>query len=269
MLCNSLLSRFANQKNIKKRGNEIMQGLVLVGSAIKPESVKVQTLLENPTVANMVKKIKQYRDFADHELEVFDAYQFEGKIKDRENSLKRGEGAVLALKDQSVSLNILFAESGQEKQVHITGFVIQEDNDKQYFYKFQAKGQDIKLVLATEFDGKIKEQYLSNFDQKLFKYDENFKYGILDNENEVEAHISWKDGCLPGGYKWCGGKCHNYPDSGGDGSVINEVDACCMLHDYCYRYDWNTVDGCDDSLCECVKPYSYWAALFIQLYFCD
>jgi hypothetical protein len=29
-----------------------MQGLVLVGSAIKPESVKVQTLLENPALAN-------------------------------------------------------------------------------------------------------------------------------------------------------------------------------------------------------------------------
>lgn len=29
-----------------------MQGLVLVGSAIKPESVKVQTPLENPALAN-------------------------------------------------------------------------------------------------------------------------------------------------------------------------------------------------------------------------
>ncbi|KYD31658.1 MULTISPECIES: hypothetical protein [Anoxybacillaceae] len=47
-----------------------MQGLVLVGSAIKPESVKVQTPLENPALTNIVNKIKQYRDFADHKLEV-------------------------------------------------------------------------------------------------------------------------------------------------------------------------------------------------------
>ncbi|MBM7715242.1 hypothetical protein JOC94_002229 [Bacillus thermophilus] len=53
--------------------------------------------------------------------------------------------------------------------------------------------------------------------------------------------------CIFPGYNWCG------PGCSGPGAPVNDVDACCMRHDYCLQ---NNIHPCicDDEFMHCLKP---------------
>ncbi|UQD52194.1 phospholipase [Bacillus methanolicus] len=53
--------------------------------------------------------------------------------------------------------------------------------------------------------------------------------------------------CIFPGYKWCG------PGCSGPGAPINDVDACCKEHDYCYR-KYGSSCRCDRSFLDCLRP---------------
>ncbi|MEH7122403.1 Parvovirus coat protein VP1-like protein [Bacillus sp. JJ1773] len=52
--------------------------------------------------------------------------------------------------------------------------------------------------------------------------------------------------CIPG-YRYCG------PGCSGPGSPINEVDACCKLHDECY-WRYGRTRCCDQLFLNCLRP---------------
>jgi hypothetical protein len=52
--------------------------------------------------------------------------------------------------------------------------------------------------------------------------------------------------CIPG-YRWCG------PGCAGPGAPTNEVDACCKLHDECYRR-FGPTKRCDQQFQNCLRP---------------
>lgn len=52
--------------------------------------------------------------------------------------------------------------------------------------------------------------------------------------------------CMPG-YRYCG------PGCSGPGSPINEVDACCKLHDECYER-YGRTKRCDQLFQKCLRP---------------
>ncbi|WML27372.1 hypothetical protein [Neobacillus sp. OS1-33] len=100
--------------------------------------------------------------------------------------------------------------------------------------------------------------------------DESYQPGDLFNEASAQGF--W-DGCVTGGYLWCGKGC--YIDGNGCNGpyVYNpnnpDLDNCCRIHDCCY-YEGRTHASCDDSLCSCsirVDPFGV-ASTMIQLYFC-
>ncbi len=74
-----------------------------------------------------------------------------------------------------------------------------------------------------------------------------------------------KNGCLPGGYQFCGGNCGNYGDHGG-GSFVNYTDRCCSLHDDCYA-SGITKCKCDAMLLKCVAGELTVGSIAIRGYF--
>jgi len=53
--------------------------------------------------------------------------------------------------------------------------------------------------------------------------------------------------CMPG-YRWCG------PGCSGPGAPTNDVDACCKLHDECYRRFGGPSAYCDNIFINCMRP---------------
>ncbi|MBE6184432.1 Parvovirus coat protein VP1-like protein [Heyndrickxia ginsengihumi] len=49
------------------------------------------------------------------------------------------------------------------------------------------------------------------------------------------------------GYRWCG------PGCSGPGAPTNDVDACCKLHDQCYRR-YGQCAYCDELFMKCLRP---------------
>lgn len=109
-----------------------------------------------------------------------------------------------------------------------------------------------------------KEEYQTIM--KELPIDENYYPGKL---NETVQLQTWKNGCLAGGYMWCGGGCGGYPackNSTNDGK--NATDACCKRHDCCYgaaRVSYPDC-ACDIGLCYCVlgSPKTLWHDFIVQ-----
>lgn len=51
--------------------------------------------------------------------------------------------------------------------------------------------------------------------------------------------------CMPG-YNWCG------PGCSGPGAPTNDVDACCKMHDDCYKR-FGASPGCDQAFLNCLS----------------
>jgi hypothetical protein len=99
-----------------------------------------------------------------------------------------------------------------------------------------------------------------------FNFNEVYVPGML---GEISAQGWPYEGCVWGGYKWCGKGCNNYPENGGDNTYINATDLCCRVHDYCYKNNTYTEKVCDDRLCSCVATHTTGAAAIIRLaFFC-
>ncbi|UOE78281.1 hypothetical protein [Parageobacillus thermoglucosidasius] len=122
-----------------------------------------------------------------------------------------------------------------------------------------------------EFEEFIQKS-LANYDG--FQHDPYYVEGELNAEVETEGFL---DGCLPGGYLWCGMGCQIDSNACNGPYIFNPnnplVDNCCRQHDCCYRERGETWpnDDCDLELCDCVRdvdPYGA-ASLAIQAVMCD
>ena len=132
-----------------------------------------------------------------------------------------------------------------------------------------------------EIKTKVKEvpvkdvEYVTSLEDKFiegFNFDENYVPGqLLDQVNLAEK--DWlKDGCLPGGYIYCGGGCGGYPACKSSVKGVNELDdECCKYHDCCYALNDVTKHKiCDAIICECAKIYlgDYIGAAGVVATFC-
>jgi hypothetical protein len=235
-----------------------MSDLLLKGFKTFHSFDVLQQLLNN----EKIKALKQNPKFSQVEsMDIVDSFVFHGKRERKESSFKKGKGIVLTNKTKDVVVRVIKDDITQD--VKVSSLSLETNNDETYLNAYEIN-EDNELYLAHSkvFTPEVKEEFESNFVQ-MFEEERNI------DKDQIETQDWLTDGCLPGGYLWCGKGCSNYPDKGGDGTVLNSTDACCKTHDYCYRYDWDTVDGCDDALCSCVQNKDTIAAFFIRLWFCD
>lgn len=83
----------------------------------------------------------------------------------------------------------------------------------------------------------MKRYYVDDF--------EDFIDEVVD-ELESEANYGLSLPCVYG--RWCGPLC------GGGGPPIDDVDACCQVHDNCYGRRGYFACSCDRNLVRCLRP---------------
>jgi hypothetical protein len=165
----------------------------------------------------------------------------EKKSGDDESSLKQIVQADL-LQELSVDKELTLYSTDDEEKVIISTNVVDENH--------------VLIDPNTE-------------DEDPLNHDENYVEGQLLTEVHSEAFF---DGCLGGGYMWCGGGCGGGSRAcSSSDNGINRVDRCCRYHDCCY-YRNNARRphcACDSVFCECIRqaPKTNWSPL-IGLTFC-
>lgn len=235
---------------------------LIVGTKKDISKAERQELLNNSAVEELIKNVKPITNVGKEDLRLQDSFLFESLAK----VYKKGIGAIFANNNKTV--NVIVFDDRENNQTGAFLFALHEFDGGKALHKILYKNgqiQDKSIEPATE---EVEAQFLKNFETDMFSKSEEYFPGILKQQQDVES-LGFFDGCLPGGYLWCGGGCHNYEDNGGDGTWINETDWCCKYHDYCYRYDYSSVDGCDDTLCTCVKNHKTIASAGIRIIFCD
>lgn len=108
----------------------------------------------------------------------------------------------------------------EENNIIVTNFRARHDN---YVSSFESQLTEEAIALGVEAERKAKEE---------FPFDENYVPGMLLNQ-EVGAE-AWYQGCLPGGYVWCGDDCGGSAACWSSTPGVNGLDNCCKTHDCCY-----------------------------------
>lgn len=234
---------------------------VIVGTKKEISNLERQELINSLAVNELINKIKPFQNINKNDLYLQDSFLFESLAK----VYKQGTGAVFVNNERTVNL-VVFNDKEND---HIGAFLfaLQEFEGGKALHRILHKNGEIKNISIEPYTEEVQAEFLKNFETDLFSNSDEYFPGIL-KQRDVQS-LGFFDGCLPGGYRWCGGGCHNYEDNGGDGTWINETDWCCKYHDYCYRYDYSTVDGCDDTLCACVRNHKTIASAGIMIIFCD
>jgi len=235
-----------------------MSDLMLKGFKTFHSYSNLKQLLGN----EKIKLLKSNPKFADIEnLKVVDSFVFQGKRENKENSFKKGKGIVLTNITKDIVVRVI--QDNTNNKTVVSALSLEKVNDEHFVKAYEIdQNNQLYEVYSKKLTPELKDEFESNF-IPVFQEEKT----VYDDEIVVQDWLT--DGCLPGGYLWCGKGCSNFTDRGGDGSVINSTDSCCKSHDYCYRYNWDTVDGCDDQLCACAQGKSTTAAFFIRLWFCD
>lgn len=126
---------------------------------------------------------------------------------------------------------------------------------------FESQLSEEAIALGAQGDKKSEEE---------FPFDENYYPGMLLN-NEVRAEKKWYQGCLPGGYIWCGDDCGGSAACSSSVSGVNGVDDCCKKHDCCYTQRKVSYPNCycDQRLCDCSQAAPFaWNKAIVQSAMC-
>ncbi|TYR78884.1 hypothetical protein FZC66_17835 [Priestia megaterium] len=130
----------------------------------------------------------------------------------------------------------------------ITHFKSRNDT---FVSSFESHLSEEAIALGAEGDKKSEEE---------FPFDEHYYPGMLLND-EVRAEKKWYQGCLPGGYIWCGDDCGGSASCTSSVKGVNGLDNCCKAHDCCYSKNKVSYPNCycDQRLCDCSQaaPFAF------------
>lgn len=139
----------------------------------------------------------------------------------------------------------------------IVGNIVKEsigEEDSKVFHQtvFRAANDETITILEKEYEEEVIAANKET-DKKFleeFNFDEHYFPGQLLEQVKSEG---FTDGCLGGGYIYCGSNCGGYPACAGSRSGINKLDNCCKTHDCCYnKYGVKYPHCyCDQRLCDC------------------
>ncbi|MCM3006832.1 hypothetical protein [Priestia koreensis] len=168
------------------------------------------------------------------------------------------KSVVLLNKDKKVKIYIIESEALGEKEFNVSADVATADGKN--ILGFMNKLDEIDLFFTTDYDP---------------SYFEETRFGVelsSVEKNELKAQGWTGKFCLvecTGQYNHCGPGCGQYGPLGG-GSLVNKIDGCCFIHDYCYHNKKKSQGCCDNDLITCAgnnKSADYCAWLDITAYF--
>lgn len=150
-----------------------------------------------------------------------------------------------ATPNKNVRLFFTTGESKGGNKQNVTALIVKEQEGQKMLEIFEKNhAEDLKLVSLLSLTGDVEEKY----EKGILISKERF----INEETEetITVQAPW-DGCMPGGYFWCGRGC-GYQT--GSTLIKNKIDGCCLNHDYCYtQYSTNRCTNCDNALVSCVQ----------------
>jgi len=207
---------------------------------------------------NLIKEMKKHEDFDfdPKTVEVIQGLKFD-TVKEKEVISAK----VLALKiNEKISIRYITRQLNGDLDTKndffvgdITSDKTKNDNTIKHLV-FRARHDDEVSTLEKEYAEEaiaLSKELDEEFDQE-FNFDENYYPGQLLDQVDSEAVIQ---GCIAGGYLYCGAACGGYPACSGSRSGINGLDNCCKKHDCCYHTKNTSGPNCycDQNLCDCAQ----------------
>ncbi|KYD24733.1 hypothetical protein [Parageobacillus toebii] len=253
--------------------NSVLKGAFL--SKEETELLKVQAF-NDPKFIKVVNELVKDNEINLENVTVLKPMKFDVRYG---NLVKSVKTAIFQVEDH-VYVTFFEVKNHQngEIEIKVRGQAAVDENEQVTLMSVNVKNhQDNVVRKENVLDMKIEEfeefvqKSLANYDG--FQHDPYYEEGELNAEVETEGFL---DGCLPGGYLWCGMGCQIDSNACDGPEIYNPknpaVDRCCREHDCCYRLtgqDWPN-DGCDAILCSCVyavDPYGI-ASMAIQAVMC-
>lgn len=222
--------------------------------SINETSDFLEGIKSNKRFNNVVREMKNYTPFDETAFEAEDALQFdvlynEDVIIGKAATLKFTPDASLIVIDRydngdTTTLNKLFLG---------TVVINNPDGSKQYLY-FKTNDDNYVRINEDLVSAEKAQALEAQATKEDAPVDEEYYPGKLLDQIESQGFL---DGCLPGGYIWCGGKCGGGSASCSSTSTkpVNALDSCCKKHDCCYyNYDEEFPHClCDARLCSCAQ----------------
>ncbi|MBA2871550.1 hypothetical protein HNQ85_001820 [Anoxybacillus calidus] len=247
----------------------------LVGNYLDQVEIKelISTFNNKLKFQNLIREMKQQEkfDFNEDTVEVIQALKFD-VVKG--NDVISAKSLYLKVND-NVKIKYLVRHLNGDKETtndFFIGSITRNSDDGEGFTvthfkarhdtfisSFETRLTEEAIKAAAEVDTQAKEE---------FPIDENYYPGMLLDQVDSEGFL---DGCLPGGYIWCGMKCGGSVACTSSQYGINELDHCCKSHDCCYSR--NNVDYpncyCDQRLCDCAQAApAYGMTPVVEAIFC-
>lgn len=248
-----------------------MKDLILVGTSIMQDEEAVLKLVNevlNHEQFDLLKEtIEVLAPFNKNDFKVLDAFAFEGKRENLDESYLKAKGIVLSFNESQIIVHASIGERNQKSVEQFAALVEEKAINHSFLVKLYIENNEVVQVSRKEMNDQMREEILESIENEQFPQNEHYREGMLGGEVTSQVQ-EISDGCLWGGYRWCGKACNNYKDRGGDETWINETDRCCREHDYCYRIGFYSRATCDANLCSCVQSETTNAATLIRWYYC-
>ncbi len=231
----------------------MLKDVVLLSEQEEKEFLK--EVEENPVFKKVVEKIEEVSQRGANNLVVTESIKGLAAGDEKEVNFKS-----VVLLDKEKKVKIYIAESGAfgEKELSISADVATSDEEN--VVGIMNKVDKVDLFFTAPFDPKFFEE--TRFGVELSSVE----------RNELKSQAWYGQWCLvecAGQYNHCGPGCGQYGPLGG-GSLINQIDGCCYIHDWCYKQDKVPNGCCDNDLITCAgnsKSADYCAWLDITAYF--
>lgn len=222
------------------------------------EVVEVVVSFEgNQKFHNLIGEMKKYGDFDldISKLEVVQALKFDAARDDRVVTAK---ALVLKVND-SINLRYTtryFNGDLESTKDFFVGTILNKRSEEESVTEqlvFRAADEHVVSTLQSDIEDEVFVAGLEETEKfnEEFNFDENYYPGqLLDQNVSAEGFF---DGCIAGGYIYCGGKCGGYPACTSSKAGVNRLDNCCKTHDCCYTNHGVSYPNCycDQRLCDC------------------
>lgn len=231
-----------------------------VGYYLNDADVKnlLEVILGQKKFHNLIKEIQHYHpfDFDVDSIEVIDGLKFD-TISPKQDIVT---AKAIDLKiDDKLSVRYItryYNGNVDDTSDFFIGFLVNEqtvEGSKEYRQIiFRAANEQTVSIIENTLTNEVfvaNKETQSKFKEE-YNYDENYYPGQLLDQVNAEG---FTDGCIAGGYLYCGKGCGGYPACESTKKGINALDNCCKTHDCCYTKYGVAYPHClcDQALCDC------------------
>lgn len=233
------------------------------------------TFKEKPKFQNLLTEMMQMEDFQfdEEQIEVIQALKFDAMKE--EDFIVSAKALYLKLKENVHIKYIIRHLNGDETTTNdfFIGNIRHESLEQEGFTvtHFKARHDSHISTFETHLDEEtlVEAQTLSKKEEEEFPFDPNYYPGML--MDQVKTENVFVDGCLAGGYIWCGKSCGGSVACTSTKSGINGLDNCCKTHDCCYtKYGVKYPHCyCDQRLCDCSQAAPFaWSKAIVEGIMC-